>query len=114
MAEELTVLAEAGAAALVTAMATDLWQGTREAVVGLFRRADRGQRGAVEVRLDRNAALVRAAASPDAVRRALFAFWAQELAALLRQAPSCREPLAQLAGRVSAALSEDHWELAFD
>ncbi|MFF7633567.1 hypothetical protein ACFZB9_10510 [Kitasatospora sp. NPDC008050] len=114
MTEELTLLAEAGAAALVTAMATDLWQGTREAALGLFRRSERGQRCAFEDRLDRNAALVRAAASPDTVRRALFGFWAQELAALLHQTPSCREPLAQLAGRVSAALTADQPDAAFE
>lgn len=38
MTDEPTLLAEAGAAAVVAAMATHLLQGTRDAVLGLFRR----------------------------------------------------------------------------
>ncbi|WDG29364.1 hypothetical protein N7925_13895 [Streptomyces sp. CA-278952] len=38
MTDEVTLLAEAGAAVVVAAMATDPWQGTRDAVLGLFRR----------------------------------------------------------------------------
>ncbi|KUJ66225.1 hypothetical protein ACZ90_39265 [Streptomyces albus subsp. albus] len=104
MHEELTVLAEAGAAAVVAAMATELWQTTRDAVLGLFPRADRSRRTAVEAQLDGNEALVREAADPDEVRRALAGFWALELAALLRRDPACREPLARLAGEVGGVL----------
>ncbi|MFF2810456.1 hypothetical protein ACFVT2_25460 [Streptomyces sp. NPDC058000] len=106
MNDELTTLAEAGAAAVVTAMATDLWQGTRDAVLRLFHRADRNRRPAIEAQLDGNAALVREAALPDDVRQALFGYWVLELAALLRRDPSCREPLAHLAAEVGAALPD--------
>ncbi|MGP2437369.1 hypothetical protein [Streptomyces sp. JW3] len=38
MNDELSLAAETGTAALVAAMATDLWQETRNAVTALFRR----------------------------------------------------------------------------
>ncbi|MEK8169850.1 hypothetical protein NKH77_08600 [Streptomyces sp. M19] len=41
-------------------MATGMWQETRDAVVGLFRRSGRERRAALEAQLDANAALVRA------------------------------------------------------
>ncbi|SDO42049.1 hypothetical protein SAMN04487981_110309 [Streptomyces sp. cf386] len=100
MNDELTVLAQAGAAALVTAMATDAWLETRGAITGLFRR---GRRAALEAQLDGNAELVRDSPSPDDVRRALFGYWTQELAALLREDPSCRDPLVRLVDAFDAA-----------
>lgn len=106
MNEELTVLAEAGAAAVVTAMATDLWQGARDTVLGLFRRDERGHRAAIEAQLDGNAALVREAEAPDDVRRTLFGLWTLELEALLRRDPSCLDPLARLAAGIDAALPD--------
>ncbi|RKN11447.1 hypothetical protein [Streptomyces radicis] len=94
MDEELTALAAAGAVALVAAMATDLWQGTRNAFAALLnRRAGRRALAAVEAQLDNNAALVRDAEAPAEVRRALLAFWTLELEGLLRRDPACREPL---------------------
>ncbi|GAA2472015.1 hypothetical protein GCM10010406_04610 [Streptomyces thermolineatus] len=104
MTEELTLLAEAGAAAVVAAMATDLWQSTREAVLGLFRRGDPDRSASVEARLDTNASMVRGTASPDDVRQALLGAWALELEALLRRAPSCRTSLARLVAEVDGAL----------
>lgn len=94
--DDLTALAEAGAAALVTAMATDLWQATRARALDLFRRSDRTRRAAVEAQLDGNEALVRAADTPDEVRRTLFAYWTLELAELLRHHPSTRPGLTHL------------------
>ncbi|MFJ2826832.1 hypothetical protein ACIPC1_04375 [Streptomyces sp. NPDC087263] len=104
MNEELTVLAEASAAALVTAMATDVWQETRSAFVGLFHRSDRDRRAAVAAQLDGNAALVGESAAPDDVRRTLFDYWTMELAALLDRDPSCRDSLARLAAAADGAL----------
>lgn len=104
MNDELTVLAETGAAALVTAMATELWQGARDAVVGLFRRDAGGEPEAIEAQLDRNAALVAESAEPDDVRRTLFRLWTLELAALLRRDPSSMEPVARLAAAVEDEL----------
>lgn len=107
MDEELTALAGAGAAALVAAMATDLWQDTKGAVVGLFRRAGRSRRATVEAQLDNNAGLVRAAVAPAEVQRALLGLWTLELGSLLRQSPSCREPLACLVRDVRGSLPDD-------
>ncbi|MGW3267382.1 hypothetical protein [Streptomyces sp. NPDC001056] len=99
MNDELTVLAEVGAAAVVTAMATDLWQETRGAVVALFR-PDRRRRAALETQLDGNATLVREAADPEAVRQALSAYWTLELTSLLRRDPAVRTALERLAAAV--------------
>ncbi|MER7463995.1 hypothetical protein [Streptomyces sp. NPDC097981] len=107
MDDELTALAEAAAAVLVSAMATDLWQGARSSVLGLFRRAGRRRRVAVEGLLDRNAALVRESADPDEARRALLGSWALELAAMLREDPSCLEPLTRLVAGADGAPSHD-------
>ncbi|MEU3031881.1 hypothetical protein ACPCBC_33570 [Streptomyces incarnatus] len=102
MNDELTVLAEAGAAAVVTAMATDLWQETRGAVVALFR-PDRRRRAALESQLDGNATLVRQAPDPDAARQALLSYWTLELTALLRRDPAVRAALERLAAAVADA-----------
>lgn len=95
---ELTALAEAGAAVVVKAMATDAWQATRTGVVALFRHAGRRHRAAVRAQLDANATAVGEAADPDELRRELFGFWVLELANVLRADPASRPLLAQLVG----------------
>ncbi|MFH9366177.1 hypothetical protein ACH4K8_10925 [Streptomyces anulatus] len=105
MSDELTLLAEAGAAAVVAAMATDLWQGTRNGVLGLFRRDAPGSAAPVGARLDEGAALVRTSAAPDDVRRVLAGIWARELHELLRRDPACRVPLARLTAEVDGAFA---------
>ncbi|WP_052851489.1 hypothetical protein [Streptomyces avicenniae] len=105
MTGELALLAEAGAVALVATMATDLWHGTKETVLGLFRRDDPERAASVGDRLEESAALVRRAAAPDDARRALSAVWAEELADLLRRDPACRAPLARLTAEIDAALA---------
>ncbi|MDJ0379337.1 hypothetical protein [Streptomyces sp. G-G2] len=102
----MTALAEAGAAALVTAMATDLWQDTRTAAIALFRRSDRTRGAAIEAQLDGNEALVREADTPDTARRALLDYWTLELAALLRRHPAAHAPLTHLTATVTASLPE--------
>ncbi|MCX4693662.1 hypothetical protein [Streptomyces sp. NBC_01408] len=113
MDAELTALAQAGAAAVVTAMTTDLWQSTRDTVIGLFQRADRSRQTAIEAQLDGNAALVRDSAIPDDVRRTLFGLWVLELTELLRQDPSCREPLTRLADEADRAFPADRPLVSF-
>ncbi|MFE0099801.1 hypothetical protein [Streptomyces sp. NPDC059009] len=100
MSDELAMLAEAGAAAVVAAMATDMWQETRNAFVRLFRRSGRERRAALETQLDANAALVQGSETPEDVQRALFAYWTLELAELLRHDPADREAVARLAASV--------------
>ncbi|MGC5530075.1 hypothetical protein [Streptomyces sp. SR-10] len=105
MSDELTLLAEAGATAVVAAMATDLWQGARAGVLGLFRRNAPDSAAPVGARLDEGAALVRTSAAPDDVRRALAGIWARELHELLRRDPACRVPLARLTAEVDGAFA---------
>jgi hypothetical protein len=96
MDQELTALAEAGAAVVVSAMATDLWRSVKEGTLAVFRRLGRDRRRAVADQLEGNAEMVRDADRPGEVRQALFAFWALELAAVLRQDPQARTELTRL------------------
>lgn len=106
MDAELITLAETGAAALVMAMATDLWPDTKKTVVGLFHRDDPQREHMVADQLDRNEAFVARAEFPEKARRELFGFWALELAALLRRDPSCRDAVLRIIDRVSDMLTE--------
>ncbi|MCX4489314.1 hypothetical protein OG890_36075 [Streptomyces anulatus] len=114
MSDELTLLAEAGAAAVVAAMATDLWQGTRDGVIGLFRRDAPDSAAPVGARLDEGAALVRTSAAPDDVRRALAGTWARELHELLRRDPACRVPLARLTAEVDGVFASGRAAVALE
>ncbi|EHM28277.1 MULTISPECIES: hypothetical protein [Streptomyces] len=114
MSDELTLLAEAGAAAVVAAMATDLWQGTRDGVLGLFRRDAPDSAAPVGARLDEGAALVRTSAAPDDVRRALAGTWARELHELLRRDPACRVPLARLTAEVDGVFASGRAAVALE
>ncbi|MFE7526360.1 hypothetical protein ACFU7Y_11615 [Kitasatospora sp. NPDC057542] len=113
MDQELAALAEAGAAVLVSSMATDLWQSAKEAALAVFRRLGRGRQLTVEAQLDNNAAMVQEAVRPEEVRQALFAFWTLELAAVLRQDPAARAELVRMvagfdAGRREPALEQNN------
>ncbi|AKG46761.1 hypothetical protein SXIM_53770 [Streptomyces xiamenensis] len=105
MTDELTLLAEAGATAVVATMATDLWRSTKDTVLGLFRRGAPDRGDALAARLEENAALVRAAADSEEVRRVLCGEWARELAGLLRREPDCRTPLVRLTADIDRALA---------
>ncbi|WP_371477566.1 hypothetical protein [Kitasatospora sp. NBC_00315] len=96
MDQELVALAEAGAAVVVSAMATDLWRSVKERTLAVFRHLGHDRGLTVADQLERNAELVRDADRSEEARRALFAFWALELAALLRQDPTAGPGLARL------------------
>lgn len=104
MEEELIALAEAGATALVATMATDVWQGTRSTVLGLFRGRRRSERAEIEAHLDSDATLVREAPVPDGTRHALSAVWSRELAELLCQDPAVRDPLIRMVESVALSV----------
>jgi hypothetical protein len=108
MESELIILAETGAAALVKAMATDLWPSARRTVTALFHRNAPQREAAIEAQLDNNVAFVTDAESPDDARREVFGFWVLELAALLRRDPSCRGALAQLAEDLCNTLTDNY------
>ncbi|WP_194926887.1 hypothetical protein [Catenulispora pinisilvae] len=99
--DEFVTLAAQAAAAVVSAMATDAWQGVRDTVAGLFH-TSRRRKFALRARLDADASvLAMASESPsasarEAARASLLDAWTRELASLLRQDPSRREPLAEL------------------
>ncbi|MFE3429990.1 hypothetical protein [Streptomyces sp. NPDC059171] len=105
MSDELMLLAEAGGAAVAAAMATDLWQSTRNAVLGLFHRDAPESAAPVGARLDDGDALVRTSTVPDDVRRALSAIWSRELRELLRRDPDCRASVARLTAEVDRAFA---------
>ncbi|MFI1912407.1 hypothetical protein [Nocardia sp. NPDC020380] len=99
MESELNVLAEAGAVALVKAMATDLWPRTRQAIITLFRHSGHDAKD-VEAHLDDHAALLQHAADPDMIRQELVRAWIPELLQVLRTDPNQQEALARLADEI--------------
>jgi len=93
-------VAEAGGAALVGAMTTNVWQITRSAVVGLFGRRGPAGQAVIEAQLDDHAALVSQAENADEVRQDLASTWRRNLEALLRQHPKAEDELRTLVVRV--------------
>jgi hypothetical protein len=88
--EAVAALAGAGGTALVSAMATDAWQGARDGVGRLFRRGGEVRQAAIEAQLDEDAdTLVRAKGSSDedAVRQELVPVWSRRLSRLLEEHP---------------------------
>ncbi|MEV8628376.1 hypothetical protein [Streptomyces sp. NPDC051079] len=104
MLEPITELAMSGATAVVAAMATSAWGGTREAVVRLFRRQEGQTETSIEEQLDSTAA--RVAGAPDAVvaRERIIPLWQGELEDLLRRHPEAAEELRGLIARARAGL----------
>jgi hypothetical protein len=94
--DEIAALAAAAAATVVSAMATDTWQGTRERIADLFHR--HGRKRAVESELDGHAELVARALDQEQARRALHGLWTLELTNLLHEDPTGYEPLARFVG----------------
>lgn len=95
-AQEVDALAAAGAAAVVTAMATDSWSGLKKLVQALFHRIGTDRAQAAQGRLDSDARLVEGARDPNTARQDLLGPWTSELGALLRSAPDSAEELRAL------------------
>ncbi|WP_406116733.1 hypothetical protein [Streptomyces anulatus] len=95
MSDPMAVLAMTGATTVVAAMATSVWEGTRDQVVDLFRRRDEGRSAVVRAQLDGDAELV-SGEGDDTVRDDLVRPWARRLAALLRDHPEAVEGLRAL------------------
>ncbi|MCC3775069.1 hypothetical protein [Streptomyces sp. UNOB3_S3] len=96
--EEISGLAAAGAASVVTAMATDTWQTARAGLVRLFRRTgrERQQTADIEALLDSGAHLVVQAAEPEQARQSLIPLWQFQLVTLLREHPDAEAELRSL------------------
>lgn len=97
-------LAKAGSTALVGAMATGAWPGTRSRVGRLFGRGRQSRQERVEAQLDADAARVAQAADPDEIRQSLVPFWRRELEGLLRRHPDAAPELQALVAGVQEAL----------
>ncbi|MEO3973226.1 hypothetical protein [Streptomyces sp. CAU 1734] len=106
LAETLVAVAGAGGTALVGAMATDLWTGTRDGVVQLFRGgAGEDRAAAVGAQLDDDertmTAFVPEADAGD-MRRALALVWTQRLVRLLEEHPETEAGMRALVDRLRA------------
>ncbi|MEV7021524.1 hypothetical protein [Kitasatospora sp. NPDC093558] len=109
MLEEVTQLAEAGAATLVGVILTDTWEAARAGFVRLFRRGDEGQQAAIETQLVVGAELVRQAEDAEAARQSLAPMWRFQLAELLRQHPEAIAELSSWVEESRAAQPRTHW-----
>ncbi|MFB9607232.1 hypothetical protein ACFFTQ_30195 [Streptomyces roseofulvus] len=110
MSDPMTILAMTGATTVVAAMATSVWEGTRDRVVDLFRCRDEDQGAVVRAQLDGDAELVLGEGDDaDGVRDDLVRPWARRLAALLRDHPEAAEELRALVGDDTAPREGDTW-----
>ncbi|MFJ8842019.1 hypothetical protein ACIRFF_03840 [Streptomyces cyaneofuscatus] len=100
MLDPISELAMTGATAVVAAMATGAWEGTREAAVRLFRRRGERTASSIDEQLDSTAA--RVARAPDAMvaRERIIPLWQGEFEDLLRRHPEAAEELVELIDRV--------------
>lgn len=89
--DEIAALAAVASATVVSAMATETWQGVRERIADLFHRYGGGRDVGAE--MDRHTELVAGAPDQDEARQVLHGLWALELTALVRADEACYEPL---------------------
>ncbi|MFF8679071.1 hypothetical protein ACF07W_17170 [Streptomyces sp. NPDC015140] len=110
MSDPMTVLAMTGATTVVAAMATSVWEGTRDRVVDLFRRHDQARGAVLRAQLDGDAELVlEEGVDTDGVRDDLVRPWARRLAALLRDHPEAAEELRALVEDSASPRGEGTW-----
>ncbi|MFF8835810.1 hypothetical protein [Streptomyces sp. NPDC015130] len=110
MSDPMTVLAMTGATTVVAAMATSVWEGTRDRVVDLFRRRDEDRGEVVRAQLDGDAELVLGEGDDtDGVRDDLVRPWARRLAVLLRDHPEAAEELRALVEDSAAPRDGGTW-----
>ena len=96
--EALAALASAGGTALVTAMVTDSWEGTRARLARVIGRGNEAETAKAEARLDQSRmALERAATGGlDQMRTVQEAAWRTRLSDLLEQDPGAAAELRAL------------------
>ncbi|MFE0772113.1 hypothetical protein [Streptomyces sp. NPDC058861] len=89
MEAQLVELARAAGAAVVTVMATDAWERTRDGVVALWRRASPSRADGVEGELEatRDDLLVARESGDDLTEQELREEWTGRLRRLLREQP---------------------------
>ncbi|MFI8386725.1 hypothetical protein [Streptomyces sp. NPDC085540] len=110
MSDPMTVLAMTGATTLVAAMATNVWEGTRDRVVELVRRRDADRAAALRTQLDGDADLVlEEGEDADLVRDDLVRPWARRIAALLRDHPEAADDVRAMVEEAALPHSAQSW-----
>jgi hypothetical protein len=103
MEAELLALASTGGAALVGAVAKDVWSVTKAGFVRLLGRGDRGREAVVEQQLERtHSAVQEAGPDGDRVRGQQEALWAGRLEELLIERPAVAAELRSLVEQIGA------------
>ncbi|MFE5907651.1 hypothetical protein ACFQ6B_00935 [Streptomyces wedmorensis] len=98
MEAQLVELARAAGAAVVTLMATDAWERTRDGVVALWRRASPSRADAVEGELEatRDDLLAAREGGDDLTEQELREEWVGRLRRLLREQPEVAEEMRRI------------------
>ena len=104
LTEALTALASAGGTALVTAMVTDSWEGTKARFVGLLGRGDAAQAEAAAARLEQSRAALARLSGPDLERARIEQeiAWRTRLGDLLEHDPAAEQELRTLVAEMQA------------
>lgn len=108
----LAQLGATGAAALVQAAATEVWQLARSRFIRLFGRGDKEREAAAQRRLDALAAEVEQTppAQRDQVRQRLLPVWQARLADLIEEDPAAAEALRSLLDELLALLPRPQYQ----
>ncbi|MFF2353363.1 hypothetical protein ACFVVL_26670 [Kitasatospora sp. NPDC058115] len=85
-------------------MATTAWNSARSGTLRLFHRSGPEEQRALEVQLDREAAVVSQDEDPESARLDFAGGWRRQLAALLREHPEAEVELRALVESVQAQL----------
>lgn len=109
MDPEVAALAGSASTTLVTLMATDAWQRTREGIVSLWRRAypERGEAVGSELEASRADLLVARATGDVESEQELYTEWQGRLRRLMVAEPSVAEDLLRLLNELTAFAVED-------
>jgi hypothetical protein len=106
LAEALMALAATGGNAVVTAMATDTWEGVRHRIAKLFGRGDKGETDAALEKLEQSRTALNAApAGPeqDRARMQQEIVWQTRLTDLLERHPDAEHELRGIVSEIQAA-----------
>ncbi|MFD8216330.1 hypothetical protein ACFV2U_21930 [Streptomyces sp. NPDC059697] len=110
MLDWVAALAQAGGTTLVTAMASDAWQGVRDAFGRLLGRGNADRENRALARLDAAAATVAQTSGQDgdAVLGQVAGQWQTRLQDFLEEYPEAREQLEALIEQARSQVPEEH------
>jgi hypothetical protein len=111
LAEALAALASTGGTAVVTAMATDSWEGIRARFARLLGRGDAKETEAAAARLEQSRAALASASGPGLERMRIEqeVAWRTRLEDLLEHDPGAENELRALAAEVQAQVGSAGW-----